>query len=185
MDHQIENLTGLGLKLENFRIFAHATKCNGCTLHVQDGGRGGRGSMAAENSGQSLSSINKVDGQRQLALTLFVACQRSKSAPRIKNLRPIWTIRIRSSSMILRKCRTENPASSAAFGISRKVLLTVHPSVNFIFSSYAKEVCASCVPEVGGGVIWDFGCRMSDCGGTSVRVADIRHPKSEILVGYS
>src|SRR5262249_21165479 len=44
----------------------------------------------------------------------------------------IWTIRMRSSSMILRKCRTENPASSAALGISRNVLFGESASVVFI-----------------------------------------------------
>src|SRR5262245_66042363 len=34
--------------------------------------------------------------------------------------------------MILRKCLTENPASSAALGMSRNVLFTVHPAVDFI-----------------------------------------------------
>src|SRR6185503_21010152 len=69
----------------------------------------------------------------QETFTRFSACQRSKSAPRMKNFRPIWTMRIRSSSMILRKCLTENPASSAALGMSRNVLFTVHPAVDFIY----------------------------------------------------
>src|SRR5580765_16532 len=69
----------------------------------------------------------------QETLVLFDDCQRSKSAPNIKNFRPICTMRIRSSSMILRKCRTENPASSAAFGMSRNVLFVAHSTVDFIF----------------------------------------------------
>src|SRR5215510_12707109 len=72
-----------------------------------------------------------MDGYQE-TLTFFEDCQRSKSAPRMKNLRPIWTMRICSSSMILRKCLTENPASSAALGMSRNVLFTVHPAVDFI-----------------------------------------------------
>src|SRR4026207_814204 len=67
-------------------------------------------------------------------LDLFCDCQRSKSAPRMKNLRPIWTIRICSSSMILRKCRTEKPARPAALGISRNILLVVPDSCKFILS---------------------------------------------------
>src|SRR2546428_2125671 len=78
----------------------------------------------------------------QDTLLLLADCQRSKSAPRIKNFRPIWTIRMRSSSMILRKCRTEKPASSAALGMSRNVLFIAHPSVDFISSSsYKGEIC--------------------------------------------
>src|SRR6185369_3175575 len=56
----------------------------------------------------------------------------------MKNFRPIWTIRMRSSSMILRKCRTENPAISAAFGMSRNVFFTAIPSVDFIGSSFFR-----------------------------------------------
>src|SRR2546428_13373599 len=48
-----------------------------------------------------------------------------KSRPRIKNFLPIWTIGMRSSSMILRKWRIENPAISAAVGISRNILMRV------------------------------------------------------------
>src|ERR1700739_1914849 len=60
----------------------------------------------------------------------------------MKNFRPIWTIRMRSSSMILRKCRTENPASSAALGMSRNVLFVVHSSVDFILVLlYAGRIC--------------------------------------------
>src|SRR5205823_6198025 len=44
-----------------------------------------------------------------------------------------------SSSMILRKCRTENPASSAALGISRNVLFTAHPSVDFIVAPFRRN----------------------------------------------
>src|SRR5207249_9844351 len=66
-------------------------------------------------------STKLLDGYQD-NLDLFDACQRSKSAPNMKNLRPIWTMRMRSSSMILRKCRTEKPASSAALGMSRNVL---------------------------------------------------------------
>src|SRR5881396_3447195 len=76
-------------------------------------------------------SRNLLDGIQD-NLALFEACQRSKSAPNMKNLRPIWTIRIRSSSMILRKCRTEKPASSAALGISKKVLFVLSASAIFI-----------------------------------------------------
>src|SRR5437763_14590509 len=76
-------------------------------------------------------SIKLLDGNQD-NLDLFEACQRSKSAPNMKNLRPIWTIRIRSSSMILRKCRTEKPASSAALGISKKVLFGLSASGIFI-----------------------------------------------------
>src|SRR6185503_5362091 len=82
----------------------------------------------------------------QETFTRFSACQRSKSAPRMKNFRPIWTIRIRSSSMILRKCRTEKPASSAAFGISRNVLLTGTASVDFMFASFSREGHATGLP---------------------------------------
>src|SRR5262245_11266320 len=39
-----------------------------------------------------------------------------------------------SSSMILRKCRTENPAISAAFGISRKTRFDAHPTDDFMCS---------------------------------------------------
>src|SRR5881396_4274508 len=108
--------------------------------HIQDGG---------ENRGQtdefSIFAFQKSgihpsgpDFPRKLLdcvqdnLALFDACQRSKSAPNMKNLRPIWTMRMRSSSMILRKCRTEKPASSAALGMSRNVFFTPTPSVDFM-----------------------------------------------------
>src|SRR5438270_310323 len=54
---------------------------------------------------------------------------------------------MRSSSMILRKCRTENPASSAALGMSRNVLLVVNASVDLISSSLSGDGYASCLPE--------------------------------------
>src|SRR5213594_268733 len=76
-------------------------------------------------------STKLLDGYQD-NLDLFDACQRSKSAPNMKNLRPIWTMRMRSSSMILRKCRTEKPASSAALGMSKKVLFVLSASAIFI-----------------------------------------------------
>src|SRR5262245_33819420 len=89
----------------------------------------------------------KLMDWRQDSLAFFAACQRAKSAPSIKNFRPIWTIRICSSSMILRKWRTENPASSAAFGISRNVFFTTIPSVDFIGSSFVLEEYARRMPD--------------------------------------
>src|SRR5262245_37432621 len=89
----------------------------------------------------------KLMGPRQDSFAFFAACQRAKSAPRIKNFRPIWTIRICSSSMILRKWRTENPAISAAFGISRNVFFTTIPSVDFIGSSFVLEEEARPMPD--------------------------------------
>src|SRR3989454_8630462 len=93
---------------------------------IQDGGKFG-----VRLSLPRIFSTKLLDGNQD-NLDLFDACQRSKSAPNMKNLRPIWTIRIRSSSMILRKCRTEKPASSAALGISKKVLFVLSASVIFI-----------------------------------------------------
>src|SRR5262245_40508867 len=58
-----------------------------------------------------------------VCLTLLPACQFMKSRPSMKNFRPIWTIGMRSSSMILRKCRSEKPAISAAVGISKNILM--------------------------------------------------------------
>src|SRR5439155_12102535 len=85
----------------------------------------------------------KMMDRHQDTFALFAACQRSKSAPSIKNFRPIWTIRMRSSSMILRKCRTEKPASSAALGMSRNVLFVVHSSVDFILVLlYGGRICS-------------------------------------------
>src|SRR5438045_1112717 len=46
---------------------------------------------------------------------------------------------MRSSSMILRKCRTEKPANSAAFGISKNVFLTVVPSVCFMLPPFRRR----------------------------------------------
>src|SRR5215471_5002246 len=88
----------------------------------------------------------KLMDRHQDSLAFFDSCHRAKSAPRIKNFRPIWTIRICSSSMILRKWRTENPANSAAFGISRNVFFTTIPSVDFIGSSFVREEHARPVP---------------------------------------
>src|SRR5262245_44834775 len=86
-------------------------------------------------------------GPRQDSFAFFAACHRAKSAPSIKNFRPIWTIRICSSSMILRKWRTENPAISAAFGMSRNVLFTTIPSVDFIRFLLCGEEHARAVPR--------------------------------------
>src|SRR5213593_3644657 len=94
--------------------------------YIQDGGKFG-----VRLGLPRIFSTKLLDGT-QANLDLLDACQRSKSAPNMKNLRPIWTIRIRSSSMILRKCRTENPASSAALGMSRKVLFVAKSSVVFV-----------------------------------------------------
>src|SRR6185369_2043440 len=46
-----------------------------------------------------------------------------KSRSRIKNFRPICMTGMQSAPMILRKWRMENPACSAAWEISRKVLV--------------------------------------------------------------
>src|SRR5438093_4532288 len=94
--------------------------------HIQDG-REIRVRIALPR----IFSTKLLDGYQD-NLDLFDACQRSKSAPNMKNLRPIWTMRMRSSSMILRKCRTEKPASSAALGMSRNVLFVAKSSVIFI-----------------------------------------------------
>src|SRR5207248_11347546 len=94
--------------------------------HIQDGRKFG-----VRLSSPRIFSIKLLDGNQD-NLDLFDACQRSKSAPNMKNLRPIWTMRMRSSSMILRKCRTEKPASSAALGISKKVLFVLSASGIFI-----------------------------------------------------
>src|SRR5256885_2913247 len=90
----------------------------------------------------------------QDAFNFFDDAQRSKSAPSIKNLRPVWTIRIRSSSMILRKCRTENPASSAAFGMSRNVFVVVNISVDLISPSFSGDGYAACLPDDSGGAAY-------------------------------
>ena len=55
-------------------------------------------------------------------LAFLAASQLLKSLPRMKNLRPIWTIGIWSSSIMRRKWRTEKPAISEAVGMSRNVL---------------------------------------------------------------
>src|SRR5437660_5355353 len=85
--------------------------------------------------------------RKQESFSFFDDCQRSKSAPSMKNFRPIWTIRMRSSSMILRKCRTENPASSAALGMSRNVRLVVDSSVDLISSSLSEGKYAHRLPD--------------------------------------
>src|SRR5881396_1622892 len=108
--------------------------------HIQDGGenRGQRDEFPIFAFQKSGIHPSGPDFPRKLLdcvqdnLALFDACQRSKSAPNMKNLRPIWTMRMRSSSMILRKCRTEKPASSAALGMSRNVLFVAKSSVVFI-----------------------------------------------------
>src|SRR5215472_1494236 len=87
---------------------------------------------------------------RQDTFDFFAACQRSKSALRMKNFRPIWTIRMRSSSMILRKCRTENPASSAALGISRNIRLGATPSDAFMLFLLVQDGKACGVPRDNG-----------------------------------
>src|SRR5262245_42282389 len=66
--------------------------------------------------------------------------------------------------MILRKCRTENPAISAAFGMSRNVFFTTVPSVVFMDPSLSARRDARGVPKgkrlIGGGII--AGCCISD-----------------------
>src|SRR5215475_16140594 len=104
------------------------------------GGRRKRGRL------NFVAGSTKLMDRHQDSFALLDSCQRAKSAPSIKNFRPIWTIRICSSSMILRKWRTENPANSAAFGISRNVFLTTIPSVDFIGSSFVREEHARPVP---------------------------------------
>src|SRR6266581_3848619 len=108
--------------------------------HIQDGGEN-RGQtaefpiLAFQKSGIQLSGPDfprKLLDCVQDNLALFDACQRSKSAPNMKNLRPIWTIRIRSSSLIMGTGPTEKPASSAALGMSKKVLFVLSASVIFI-----------------------------------------------------
>src|SRR5262249_7448797 len=89
----------------------------------------------------------KMMERQQDRFAFFYFFHRAKSAPRIKNFRPIWTIRICSSSMILRKWRTENPANSAAFGISRNAFFTTIPSVDFIGSSFVREEHARPMPR--------------------------------------
>src|SRR6516165_11087513 len=83
-------------------------------------------------------SSKLIDGDQD-SLIFFDDCQRSKSAPSMKNFLPIWTMRMRSSSMILRKWRTENPASSAALGMSKNVLFVVDSSVDLISSSLSGD----------------------------------------------
>src|SRR5262245_34871225 len=97
MNHQVQNLTGFCLELERFDIRCHDRECNGECRGVQAGGR------------RVMRPPVLKDGSRELveecqdACNFFDDCQRSKSAPRMKNFRPICTIRMRSSSMILRK----------------------------------------------------------------------------------
>src|SRR6059058_3281807 len=108
--------------------------------HIQDGRKFG-----VRLSSPRIFSIKLLDGNQD-NLDLFDACQRSKSAPNMKNLRPIWTMRMRSSSMILRKCRTEKPASSAALGMSRNVLFVAKSSVVFICVRLCEDAYASGLP---------------------------------------
>src|SRR5439155_16116885 len=75
----------------------------------------------------------------------------------MKNFLPIWTIRMRSSSMILRKWRTENPASSAAFGISRNVLFGAPSSVDFMCPSFSGGRICTRVARSGVMKISEFG----------------------------
>src|SRR6516162_10193828 len=56
----------------------------------------------------------------------------------MKNLRPIWTMGIPSSSMILRKCRIEKPAISAAVGMSKNIF--VRGCVVLVVSAYISEI---------------------------------------------
>src|SRR5207253_235857 len=114
----------------NFQCSLSWRKCSEASCGVQDG--------------ESFNSPSRklVDAYQE-SFAFLPACQRSKSAPRMKNFRPIWTIRMRSSSMILRKCRTEKPASSAALGMSRNVLFVVHSSVDFILVLlYGGRICS-------------------------------------------
>src|SRR5262245_18257938 len=93
-----------------------------------------------------VAGSTKLLDRQQDSFAFFDSCQRAKSTPSIKNFRPIWTIQICSSSMILRKWRTENPANSATFGMSRNVFFTTIPSVDFIGSSFVRKKHAQPVP---------------------------------------
>ena len=147
MNHQVQDLTSLRLELECFRIRAHGESVARRVGGLQDGRPlGGRPPRFF------IASSTKLMERRQDTLGFFDACHRSKSAPSMKNFRPIWTIRIRSSSMILRKCLTEKPAISAALGMSRNVFFTAIPSVDFIGSSFSQEENARVVPNGKSGI---------------------------------
>jgi len=119
MNHQVQNLSSFGLELKSFDVRTHEKTSGdkqgsltmlGTTWQV-GGLKGPCGALYVSNNlskraGQLLDLLKKstnLVGNRQEALDLFEACQRSKSAPKMKNFRPIWTMRICSSSMILRK----------------------------------------------------------------------------------
>src|SRR5215831_17783850 len=133
MNHQVQNLSSFGLKFERFDICGHERECSEAGRELQDGRPHIVGRL------DFVAGSTKLMDRNQDSFAFFDSCHRAKSAPSIKNFRPIWTIRICSSSMILRKCRTENPANSAAFGISRNVFFTTIPPVDFIGSSFVLE----------------------------------------------
>src|SRR5579883_3398493 len=116
MNHQVQNLAGFRLELESFHVCCHGMSVARVSGRFKLGGLN-----PLLRPPRFFGPSTKLMELRQESFVLFAACQRSKSAPRMKNFRPIWTIRMRSSLMIMQKSTTEKPASSAALGISRNV----------------------------------------------------------------
>src|SRR5439155_9488365 len=97
VDHQVQHLTSLRLELERFRFSCHngSVSRRGENLQVDRTSGGGfflplcAFALAIGRRPHFVSSSTKLMDMFQEGLTFFVACQRSKSAPRMKNFRPI------------------------------------------------------------------------------------------------
>jgi hypothetical protein len=97
MDHQIQHLTSLRLKLKGFRFGCHNGSVTRRGEDLQDDRNSSDGAflplhacvIGCGRRPHFASSSTKLMDMFQDGLTFFVACQRSKSAPRMKNFRPI------------------------------------------------------------------------------------------------